>query len=232
MTLVQDRAKRALSISLLTFPAIAPGRLKMQNTAKRTKNKHQLWKNHKLTGTCVDSKYTSTCYRSNLMSSVDFTYKFSIQPSFSFPKLPKSMKTREKPQADSHMCRFQIHHRQLQVAIDELYGFMIFFAHPLLFFSRETEENHQESLKSKKILNCFSHVSTVSSSSLVPSQTSRVVSIQDIIRLSSSFLLSKTAKNHQKSLQIKESRQLSLTCVHFKFTGTNSGSNLSRVIDL
>ena len=76
---------------------------------------------------------------------------------------------------------------------------MIFFAHPLLFFSRETEENHQKSLKSKKILNCFSDVSTTSSSSPVPSETSRVVSIYDIIRLSSSFLLS---QNREKPLKV------------------------------
>ena len=35
MTLVDDRAKRALSITLLTFPPIAPGRLKTPNTAKK-----------------------------------------------------------------------------------------------------------------------------------------------------------------------------------------------------
>ena len=46
------------------------------------------------------------------------------------------------------------------------------------------------------------------------------------------FFFPKTAKKHQKPLQIKENLQLSLTCVHFKFTGTDFGSNLSRLIDL
>ena len=103
------------------------------------------------------------------------------------------------------MCRFQVRHHWLQVAIGELYEFMIFFAHPLLYFSSETEENHQKCLKSKKILNCFSHVSITSTPSPVPSQTSRVVSIYDIICSSSSFLLpenrkkpSSTCKNRRK----------------------------------
>ena len=68
--------------------------------------------------TCVDSKYTSTGFRSNLPSSIDFNSQFLIW-SFS------SSQNRQKPSKittnygetwiDSYLCRFQINHCWFQV---------------------------------------------------------------------------------------------------------------------
>ena len=75
VTLVPDRARRALSIPLITLSPAAPHRPQTQNTAEKRQKKvpvnyGKIWTDSRA---CVDSKLASTGSRSSLTSSTNST---------------------------------------------------------------------------------------------------------------------------------------------------------------
>ena len=83
MTLAPDRALRALSIPLLTFFSLPLVTLKCKKKAPIMEKPEPI-------RTYVDSKFTSSGYRSNSTCPIDSTNQLFILSVGSPPKLPKT----------------------------------------------------------------------------------------------------------------------------------------------